>query len=279
MENKLPKRDEFGRFLPRKNNETVLVLRTCNKDMSSRNNFVWPRSGPVSCYDWKPTKECGHGLHGFLKGEGNPSLADWGDKATWLVVEVFVRDIIDLDGKVKFPRGNVLYAGDRKTATDMILARHSKAKVMGASVVVGDKQKIALGYNAVVVAGCNSQVTVGSQSKITVDENSSVKIGDECIVNASSGCDVAAGHSSNVIVGQLSNVETGPWSKIVAGRDSVVAAGDASVICIEHFSHITHRNGYAVSYVGENGIEPHVPYRVNNKGKLVRSPLKVKTKQ
>ncbi|WP_445081510.1 DUF7666 domain-containing protein [Martelella alba] len=47
-------------------NDTVLVLRTCNSDMTSRNDFVWPESGLVECPDWEPTEECGNGLHGLL---------------------------------------------------------------------------------------------------------------------------------------------------------------------------------------------------------------------
>src|SRR5688572_253401 len=100
--------------------ETVLVLRTCAADMSAYNGFKWPESGPVECPDWDPTPRCGYGLHGALWGEGNGSLLSWEEDAKWLVVEVGASDVVELDGKVKFPRGNVLFCGDRAAATAMI---------------------------------------------------------------------------------------------------------------------------------------------------------------
>jgi hypothetical protein len=48
----------------------ALILRTCDKDMRSHGGFQWPRSGPVAAPDWRPVAECGGGLHGFLRGEG-----------------------------------------------------------------------------------------------------------------------------------------------------------------------------------------------------------------
>lgn len=87
--------------------KTVLVLRTCTKDMTSYNGFKWPTEGQVEAPDWQPTKECGHGLHGWLWGSGNWELKIKGEKTKWLVLEVERESIIDLDGKVKFPRCTV----------------------------------------------------------------------------------------------------------------------------------------------------------------------------
>ena len=56
----------------------VLVLRTCNSDMTSYNKFLWPKSGFVEALDWEAAKRCDNGLHGFLWGEGNGILASWG---------------------------------------------------------------------------------------------------------------------------------------------------------------------------------------------------------
>lgn len=49
--------------------ETVLVLRTCNSDMTGYGGFKWPESGPVEAPDWNPVKSCGQGLHGWLWDE------------------------------------------------------------------------------------------------------------------------------------------------------------------------------------------------------------------
>ena len=87
----------------------VLVLRTCKADLTSYGGFRWPESGPAEAPDWRPDAECGRGLHGLLWGEGDGSLLDWSAGAKWLVVEVEAADIIDLGGKVKFPRGVVAH--------------------------------------------------------------------------------------------------------------------------------------------------------------------------
>jgi len=87
----------------------VLVLRACRADGTSYNGFVWPTSGPVEAPDWQPTKECGNGLHGLLWGVGDYSLVPREIGSRYLVVEVEAADLIDLGGKVKFPRGVVVF--------------------------------------------------------------------------------------------------------------------------------------------------------------------------
>ena len=97
------------------------ILRTCNADMSSRGGFVWPREGVVECPDWKPTEECGNGLHGALWGEGDGSLLEWSANAVWVVAGI--EEWIDLNGKVKFPRADVVFAGPRDEAVAEIVRR------------------------------------------------------------------------------------------------------------------------------------------------------------
>ncbi len=106
--------------------ETSLVLRTCAADGSSSHGFVWPDSGLVEAKDWKPTKECGNGLHGWLWGHGDWSLKAKADKIKWLVVEVETASLIDLSGKVKFPKGSVIGSfGAWNDAMKFIRARHT----------------------------------------------------------------------------------------------------------------------------------------------------------
>lgn len=109
--------------------EKVLVLRTCRADMTSYRGFKWPESGPVEAPDWQPDEECGNGLHGWLWGVGDYSLKHDDPNAKWLVVEVNASEIIDLEGKVKFPSGNVLYCGDFATAFRMVRERAPDATV------------------------------------------------------------------------------------------------------------------------------------------------------
>lgn len=106
--------------------KTVLVLRTCSADMTSYNGFRWPKSGRVTCPDFKATYRCGNGLHGLLWGEGSGGYLDWTEGAKWLVVRVKEADLLhgkgDLIDKCKFSRGTVVYCGDRVGAAAYIQA-------------------------------------------------------------------------------------------------------------------------------------------------------------
>ena len=175
---------------------TTLVLRTCKADMTSNMGwFAWPTSGPVECSDWLPTPECGNGLHGFLWGEGNGSLADWSKDAKWLVVEVEADQVVDLGGKAKFPRGAVVFCGDRKAATDYIIAHGAAGRaVIGATVAA---------------------------------------------------CD---------------------YGTATAGDYGTATAGNCGTVCLRWWDGNRYR--LAVGYIGEDGLLPNVPYKVEN-GKLV----------
>ena len=175
----------------------VLVLRTCKADLTSYGGFRWPESGPAEAPDWRPDAECGRGLHGLLWGEGDGSLLDWSAGAKWLVVEVEAADIIDLGGKVKFPRGVVAHCGDRDSAT-AYLAAHGGAG------------------------------------------------------RAIAGGTATAGHRGTA----------------TAGSYGIATAGDEGTVAVRYWDGKRYR--LAIGYVGEDGIEPGVAYRVEG-GRLVRA--------
>ena len=97
----------------------VLVLKSIAANMKAYGGFQWPESGAVSAPDWKPTEECGNGLHGWLWGAGDAGLRCMDDDAKWLVLSV-PSDFVDLGQKVKFPSCEIKYLGDRETAVAII---------------------------------------------------------------------------------------------------------------------------------------------------------------
>ena len=156
--------------MPRKPKYDVLVLRTCNADMTSRNGFKWPKRGPVSCNDWDPAPRCGNGLHGLAWGIGNAELMDWSRDAVWLVVGVKSSEMVDVGGKVKFPRGYVMYRGNRadavlkiqKTSPDPKLCAGSTATAGDAgTATAGDAGTATAGYAGTATAGYAGTVTAG----------------------------------------------------------------------------------------------------------------------
>ena len=97
----------------------MLVLKLVDKNLKSYGGFQWPESGPVKCADWSPRAECGNGLHGWANGCG--SYRHSFNEGHWLAVEVEDSSVVDLNGKVKFPAGNVVFSGNKTDAVAYLI--------------------------------------------------------------------------------------------------------------------------------------------------------------
>ena len=179
--------------------KTVLVLRTCNAELQAHGGFQWPSKGAVKAPDFQPAEQCGNGLHGWLWGEGDGTLGNWDADAKWLVVQVLASDVIDLKNKVKFPKGKVVFCGDRFDAT-AYLASKAPNQV---KAIIGHTS--TSGYRGTSTSGYNGTSTSGD-----------------------------VGTSTSGDYGTLQ------WFYWDGNRKRVVTA-----------------------YVGENGIKPNTPYRLN----------------
>ena len=211
-----------------------LILRTCNANMQSHGGFQWPRSGLVAAPDWNPAPECGNGLHGFLRGEGVGSLADWSSDAVWLVAEV--ETFVDLGGKVKFPTAEVIFAGSRLEATALVKARYPDAAVVGANVAVEDRRVAVVGDYGTATAGYRGTATAGDYGTATAGEG---------------GTATAGNHGT-----------------ATAGDYGTATAGEGGMLQIYHYDWNIRRR-LAVAYVGEKKIRPNVKYRLDGNAKFV----------
>ena len=194
----------------------VLVMRTCNADMTSYGGFMWPRSGMVECPNWDPRPVCGYGLHGFLWGEGDGGLASWDPDAVWMIVKVLAADLVILDNndKVKFPRGEVILCGDRLAVTQYMMEHAPGSRAIIGLMATG-------GYRSTLTGGYRSTLTGGDGSTLT------------------------------------------------GGHYSTLTGGDGSTLTIKHWD--GKRCRLVTAYVGEDGILPNVPYRLDENGKFVRA--------
>ncbi|MGE5452457.1 MAG: hypothetical protein ACM3VZ_11525, partial [Acidobacteriota bacterium] len=171
---------------------TALVLRCCNEDMSSQNDFVWPGVDQEAvCPDWINNNECGNGLHGWLYGQGDHTTSSYynNPKAKWLVVEVEESTIVMLGGKCKFERGVVRFVGEKTEAAAYLIANEPRAKdvaVIGISIDVGN-EKVAIGgalstltggYGSTLTGGDDSTLTGGNRSTLTGGYGSTLTGGD-----------------------------------------------------------------------------------------------------
>jgi hypothetical protein len=146
----------------------VYVLRTCNADMTAHEGFLWPKKGDAKAPDWDATPECGHGLHGLLWGDGQAGLLNWDADAAWLVCKVAAKDIVDIGGKVKFPKCRVVFCGDRRGATDYIIACGADpSKVVGAFLTGGNWATLTGGNWATLTGGHRATLTGGYGATLT----------------------------------------------------------------------------------------------------------------
>ena len=154
----------------------ALILRTCDSDMRSYGGFLWPTAGEVVAPDWRATKECGHGLHGFLWGEGDGGLASFAENAKWIVAGI--NDWIDLSGKVKFERAVVLHVGDRLSATAFIQKHGAKGAIVGGTATAGDGGTATAGYRGTATAGDGGTATAGDGGTATAGVGGTATAGD-----------------------------------------------------------------------------------------------------
>jgi hypothetical protein len=218
---------------------TFLALRTCASDMTGYDGFRWPESGSVTAPDWDPRPVCGGGLHGLKWGEGSGLLVSWNDEAKWLVVEVVEGTEVDLDGKVKFPAGNVVYCGDRRGATDYILAHGGAGRAVvgatvtgghGARVVGGDFAEVTGGDCATVIGGDSAVVTGGDYATVTGGCGATVTGGDRAMATGGRNAVVTGGHGAIVTGGGFATVTGGDFATVAGGDFATVAGGDFATV-------------------------------------------------
>jgi hypothetical protein len=282
------------------------IMRSCAADMTSyAGSFTWPRSGPVEAPDWKATAVCGHGLHGFLWGEGDGSLACWASDAVWIVAEV--AEWIDLGGKVKFPRAEVVFCGNRMAATAHIVGLGATGAVVGGTATAGDRGTATAGYRGTATAGVGGTATAGVGGTATAGVGGTATAGvggtatagDRGTATAGDGGTATAGVGGTATAGDRGTATAGDWGTATAGDggtatagvggaatagdrgtatagdrgtatagdEGTATAGDEGTIHLRWWDGSADRYRTAVGYVGEDGIKAGVSYRVKD-GKL-----------
>jgi len=220
--------------------DTVLVLRTCDEDLTAYNDFQWPESGPVEALDWDPEPECGHGLHGYLWGQGDGIHLDWDISAKWLVVEVKWSEIVSLEDKVKFPRGNVVHCGDQLSATNYLLAHGAQGPVIGSTMVVGHNGSVETGVLGTSIAGDHGVATSQKDGRaITGDHGKSTTFPYGISISGHRG-EATSGDHGYSMVASKGFAQTGTGGISIAGYEGKAVSGYAGCS-------LTQDNGTAIS--------------------------------
>ena len=261
--------------------KSVLVLRACKADMSSRNGFIWPTTGPVECPDWNHTKRCGNGLHGWLHGHGNGQASDyWRADCKWLVVKVKNKHIIDLDDKVKFKKGTVVFCGDRKGATDYLIANDPIAPtkpVIGAFITTGDHGTSTSGCKGTSTSGHCGTSTSGNRGTSTSGDYGT-SISGHCGTSTSGGRGTSisgdyskstSGHRGTSTSGYRGTSTSGDHGTSTSGDHGTSTSGDGGTIIIKYSK--DGRYYLKTGYIGEDGLEPNVAYRLDKNHNFVKA--------
>ena len=238
---------------------TSLVLRCCRSDMTSKNAFVWPQVGGVAkAPDWRDDANCGHGLHGWLYGQGDHSTSDFANdpEAKWLVVQVEESTIRMLGGKCKFPEGKVVFVGAKSDAAEYIIANEPRAKnvaVIGRVALVGDKEPVLVGALGTATAGESGTATAGESGTATAGNYGTA----------------TAGYRGTATAGYRGTATAGYRGTATAGNYGTATAGESGEIRIQYYDSKANRYRTKVGYVGEDGIKPETKYRLDDAFKFV----------
>ena len=270
------------------NEESVLVLRTCQNDLTSFGGFKWKESGIVEAPDFIKNNECGNGLHGFLWGEGQGVLADWNSDAKWLVVKVLKEDIVNFEcnDKVKFPKCIVVFCGNRKDATDYIIQNGAKGKkVIGACVSSGHRGTSSSGYfghstsldfghsisgrKGTSISGRHGTSISGEFGQSTSGDYGN-SISEDCGISISGN----GGYSISKHYGTSISKNKGTSQ---TGFYGIASSGEHGTLIIHWWDAINLRRKISIAYVGENGIKPNTPYKLDKDGNFMESPTSSNT--
>ena len=251
---------------------TDYVLRVVRGDMTSRGGFRWPMpdedlghgTGVAVAPDWDPTPVCGGGLHGWLRGEGDPTIASCVEVdnpgAWWLVVEVEWEEVVNIDGmKVKFPRGRVAFVGTRIEAVQHLVSIGGAGDRCNWRVMEGlDRSTQTAGHRSTQTAGDSSTQTAGDSSTQTAGWRSTQTAGWRSTQTAGACSTQIAGDRSTQIAGDSSTQIAGDCSTQTTWVGSKHRAGLGSVFICRYY-----RKGWqsAVAVVDGEKIKADTFYR------------------
>ena len=200
------------RHLNRAKNE-VLVLKRCITSNRSFGGFTYPNKGKiVEALDWEDNNDCGNGLHGWTENHWGYYSNDL--RGNWVVIKVDKNDgFVELDDKVKFRKGIVVYNGESLDRAKSIMLKEQPNMIFHC-----DDQ----------TAGDNSTQRAGDSSTQTAGYGSTQRAGDSSAQTAGGGSTQTAGYGSTQTAGGGSTQTAGGGSTQTAGGDSTQTAGDNS---------------------------------------------------
>jgi hypothetical protein len=234
------------------------VIRTCQSDFTSRNGFRWPASGEVVCPNFEATEQFGSGLHGFLNGCGLGDTAKWYNDAQWLLVAVPTDTLIDLEGKVKFPSGEVVFSSQDRLAVIAELERlNPETKQMP---VIGAKRSsmekyanVFTGYLGTSISGDFGTSTSGDFGTSNSGEWGTSNSGDNGKSNSGDNGISTSGWEGSSTSGNSGTSTSGHSGTSKSGHRGISTSRDRGT-SISGNDGTSYSSDWGTSVSGKNGI-------------------------
>ncbi len=211
-----------------------LILKVVPAHFTTKNKFVWPKEvgAKVVAPDWEDTEECGNGLHGWRNGQGDLDCTDYWKEpdCVWLVIDV--ESYIELEGKVKFKEGTILYVGN----------------VQGAAALIHERTG-EWSFGAVVPAGIIAPALGTSTS-------------GDCGTSTS-------GYRGTSTSGEGGTSTSGYRGTAISGDCGTATSGNCGTIVIKYYNNQRYR--LRVGYIGEDGLKPNVAYKLDENHNFIEA--------
>jgi hypothetical protein len=250
----------------------VYGTKVTKADGTAYGGFRWPdKPGPVDCPDWNPEPVCGGGLHFWEDGCGDVSVADVLVDSRWYLVRAKDEDVVRLDGKVKAKRVEVLLVGNKATVGGQMCLLAPAKQVIHGTATAGDKGTATAGDYGTATAGDKGTATAGDYGTATAGDYGTATAGDEGTATAGDKGTATAGDYGTATAGYYGTATAGDYGTATAGDKGTATAGDKGILQIKWWDEKKQRQRIIIAYVGEDGIEPKVAYKLDSNGKFVQA--------
>jgi hypothetical protein len=254
--------------------ERHLALKIVQAGGASSHGFVWPLvvGATVTAPDWKPTKECGHGLHAWKDGEGDVSACAYhaDEGCIGLVVDYDPADCVDLGDKIKVRECVILFVGTVREAAAWISAKRPTARVIYGQASAGDSGSAVAGYSGSAVAGYSGSAVAGYSGSAVAGDRGSAVAGDSGSAVAGYSGSAVAGDSGSAVAGYSGSAVAGYRGSAVAGYRGSAVAGPYGTLSILYYDRSISVYRRKIAECDPNGpIKPWRRYTLSDAGEWV----------
>jgi hypothetical protein len=221
---KLKSKSEIGNPV-----EWIYGTKVTTGDGKAHGGFQWPdKPGIVTAPDWKPTNECGYGLHFWENGCGDfgASSVSIDGAERWYLVRADATKLVRLDGKVKAETVEVVKVGNRLEITDA-MNEIKPGAIICLTATAGDSGTATAGDSGTATAGDSRH---GDGRRLRHGDGRLLRHGDRRHTRHGDGRRLrgtaTAGDSGTATAGYAGTATAGDSGTATAGYAGTATAGD-----------------------------------------------------